>query len=146
MTLLCNQGCGTKVYIKDDTVYNIADHKLHKDTCMSLKIGKWWGGYYNTIPIDRIKPSLETCKNLIRGDRLSFSEMIAVINTLQSEMEFMMRQIRDQEKWNAKQKEEFAVYKSNLVQQQMKREERRKAGAKVDSLPTDEELANERQD
>ena len=125
--LLCNQGCGTRVYIKDGKVYNVSDNELHKNSCMSLKIGKWWAGQEDTIPIRRIKAEIEECYRLaIRGDRLTLEEMLDLIHTIQSNMEYVMRQLNDQEKWNALQKAEFAVYKTNLVAAQTLRRERKK--------------------
>ena len=57
---------------------------------------------------------------------MTFKEMVQTINKLQSEAEYVLRQIKDQEKWNTKQKDEFAVYKTRLVEEQTRREERKK--------------------
>lgn len=124
----CNQGCGTHVYFKNGEPYNYSDNKPHKKTCMSLKIGKWWGGKENTIPIRRIKDSISKCTKLVppRKTHFSFKEMDEIVKTVQSEMEYLMRQIRDQEKWNAEQARDFEAYKKRLVAEQSLREERKR--------------------
>lgn len=128
---LCNQGCKTHVYWHEGKVYNVSDNEPHDETCMSLKIGKWWGGYYNTISIDRIKDSLVTCQEMAKdGDRMTIKQLVTLVNALQSELEYVMRQIRDQERWNEVQKKEFAEYKTNLVAEQTLREERKRSKRK----------------
>lgn len=160
MTILCNQGCKTHIYFKNGVPYNVSDNEPHEKTCQSLKIGKYWGGYYNTIPIDRIKGELEEAFKITKQAYTSrkVDDVLASIKRTTFALEFVMRQIKDQEQWNAKQKAEFAEYKTRLVQEQTLRDERKKSkakelghdwtvfdniGMKHDLYPTDDELSNE---
>lgn len=139
---ICNQGCGTRVYFKYLngvlTPFNVTDNEPHKKTCMSLKIGKWWGGEANTIVIDWIKASIETSyKSAMNAIKTrSIEDHDKAIKLICSELEFVMRTIKDQEKRNALEKKGFAEYKTNLVAQQTLREERKKAKAAVKFQPT----------
>lgn len=95
---------------------------------MSLRIGKWWGGYYNTIPMDSIKWKIR-----IDYDHLSkanksrnIDEILKALQESVDDLQYVVQIIDDQETKNMKWKEEFAEYKTNLVQEQTLREERKK--------------------
>lgn len=137
MAVLCNQGCKAHVYFKNNVPYNISDDEPHEKTCMSLRIGKWWGGYFETIPMKRIRSAIESCyAATIKGDKMTVKEMNVAINLVQSEMEYVMRQMKDQDKWNAMQKAEFAEYKTRLVAEQTLRDERRNQKARNKLSPS----------
>lgn len=129
--VLCNQGCHTHVYFVNEggrwVPYNMADNEPHEKTCWMLKVGKMWGGYFDTIPIPWIKAALQNVyRSAIKGNKMTVDELNSLLNTIQSEMEYVMRRIEQQEKWNANQRKLMAEYKTNLVAQQTLREERKR--------------------
>lgn len=125
---ICNQGCGTHVYFRDGMPYNVCDDEPHKKTCMSLKMGKWWGGQYNTIPMDSILSYIEyafECADIACQTR-TVDDMIKAVKETQERLGHVLTKMAEQEKKNKKWKEEFAEYKTNLVQEQTLREERKR--------------------
>lgn len=124
---LCNQGCHTHVYFRDGRPYNVSDDEPHEKTCQSLKIGKYWGGYYNTIPMDRIMERVQKAYDeACRADESkNVYDMVSSVKStrqfLSSVLADMLRQKTKNEKW----KEEFQKYKTSLVAQQTLREERK---------------------
>jgi hypothetical protein len=126
--VLCNQGCGTHVHFKDGEPYNISDNEPHKRTCMSLKIGKWWGGYYNTIPMDMIRRQInEVYEHAILAiESKNVYDIIASVKITSDWLSYVKRKMDVQAERNAKWKDEFMAYKTNLVAEQTLREERKR--------------------
>lgn len=129
MTTLCDQGCGTEIYWKNNIAYNVRDDKPHKDTCMTLKIGTWWAGLYDTIPMGRIRKQIEESHEAVRKARKShiIEDIIAALNTTDDSLAEVIQQMENQHGWNVKKAAEFKEYKTTLVRQQNLRKSK-KAG------------------
>lgn len=125
---LCNQGCKTKVYFRDGRPYNVADDEPHEKTCMSLKMGKWWGGYFDTIPMKQIRSFIQNAYDLaVKADESkNVYDMIDCAKEARTYLASVINNMQTQASRNEKWAQEFAEYKTNLVQQQALREERKR--------------------
>ena len=94
---------------------------------MSLKQGKWWGGYYNTIPLDPIKKHIEQsfdAANQATATR-NVDDILDAVKTAFDNLGYVVQKIESQELRNKQWKEQFMEYKTRLVAEQTLREERK---------------------
>lgn len=123
---LCNQGCGTRIRFRDGKPVNESDTEvLHSTTCMSLKMGKWMGGMFNTIPMGRIQNDVERAHIYIRDADTSrnVDEILIALKTARAMLLDVIGEMEKQRVWNEGQLEEFDEYKTKLVQEQARRED-----------------------
>lgn len=124
---LCNQGCGTHVVFINGKPYNQDRKTPHSETCMSLKFGKWWGGKYNTIPMNKISGQITTAyESLSQANKSRNIEEI--LKAFQLSLDLLQEvnfRLTQQAERNHKWAEEFDEYKVNLVREQKDREEQK---------------------
>ena len=121
--VLCNQGCGTRLFFKDKRPYNMLDKEKH--VCPMLEMAKFWGGYYNTIPMGKIFSTIamayEDCKaaNESRNIDEILKALPMIVRRLADAIEVMGKQEDQNNEWAGK----LESYKKKLVDDQRRREE-----------------------
>lgn len=110
----------------------MSDHEPHKKTCRSLKWGLWWGAYYNTIPLDRIKAQIEesftSALKAYKSNKID--DALTAIKETVFALECVKREIKFQEQWNTQKAAEMAEEKIRIVADQTLRLERKNQKAK----------------
>jgi hypothetical protein len=125
---LCNQGCGTHLFFKVDPdtgkkrPYNVLDQEKH--ICPMMEMAKFYGGKWNTIPMNPIKKQILECYRAVNeANRFrNIDQIVEAVKTIYENLEFVITKMREQETQNTEWAVKLDAYKKKLVADQERRE------------------------
>ena len=130
--VLCNQGCGTRIFFQIDKEtgknrpYNVHDKEKH--VCPIMEMSKMYGGKWNTIPMHLIKKQILECYVAVNeaNEFRKIDQIVDAVKTIYVNLEHVVSRMREQETQNIEWAGKLKDYQKKLVADQRRRDEEKR--------------------
>lgn len=130
--VLCNQGCGTRIFFQIDKEtgknrpYNVHDKEKH--VCPIMEMSKMYGGKWNTIPMNPIKLQIYRTHSISKMafESRNIDRMLRALETTINNLKYVTGMMEEQEKKNTEWAGKLKDYQKKLVADQNRREKEKR--------------------